>query len=206
MRAADSEEVALTRPTERRHPWGWLVAALLLAIGVPLLAHALLAARERRRNITCYSNLKEIVLALMMYTDDYGGRFPPACDWPTACTGLVRGTQLVCPSDDRLEQSRSGKLVTSYAMNAAAGSLRQDSIYDPAEFIFLFDGDAVCGGVGNVAFRHSGFVNVAFADGHAMGQLPAWLQAYRWGPQPESRRRAPAGTSPLPGSELPIPP
>jgi prepilin-type N-terminal cleavage/methylation domain-containing protein/prepilin-type processing-associated H-X9-DG protein len=88
------------------------IIAILAAILFPVFARA----REKARQSSCLSNVKQIALAVLMYTQDYDETFPPQYnfyrplldDYPTAWdrhswkVGLVPYIQndqiLVCPS------------------------------------------------------------------------------------------------------------
>ena len=52
------------------------IIAILAAILFPVFARA----REKARQGSCTSNLKQLTLATLMYTQDYDGRFPPFTD------------------------------------------------------------------------------------------------------------------------------
>jgi prepilin-type N-terminal cleavage/methylation domain-containing protein len=121
----------------RRKRTGFTLVELLVVIAVIALLAAILfpvfaQAREKARQASCLSNLKQIGAEMLMYTDDYDGRFPgggaylwvpgPQGSWdemPTACCGdvaqgniafllmpYVKSVQIfLCPSDpngDRL--------------------------------------------------------------------------------------------------------
>jgi prepilin-type N-terminal cleavage/methylation domain-containing protein/prepilin-type processing-associated H-X9-DG protein len=104
------------------------IIAILAAILFPVFAQA----REKARQSTCLSNLKQIGLAMMMYVQDYDETFPfaqtsfadtapyPGGDatWravlqPYIKNGQGRGSLLSCPSDPALQANGS----TSYAVN-----------------------------------------------------------------------------------------
>lgn len=57
-----------------------LVVVSILAILVALLLPALNSAREKAKEITCTSNLKQIGTASFSYSDDNDGRLPQAAD------------------------------------------------------------------------------------------------------------------------------
>ncbi|NLO04745.1 MAG: prepilin-type N-terminal cleavage/methylation domain-containing protein, partial [candidate division WS1 bacterium] len=57
------------------------IIAILAAILFPVFARA----REKARQTSCLSNLKQISLAVIMYTQDYDDRMPGrACAWNAA--------------------------------------------------------------------------------------------------------------------------
>jgi|LSQX01.3.fsa_nt_gb prepilin-type N-terminal cleavage/methylation domain-containing protein/prepilin-type processing-associated H-X9-DG protein len=93
------------------------IIAILAAILFPVFARA----REKARQTSCLSNLKQISLAVIMYTQDYDDRMPGrACAWNAATqTGYwhdlvqpyVKNEQLfICPSSPNFNvtPSRSG--------------------------------------------------------------------------------------------------
>jgi prepilin-type N-terminal cleavage/methylation domain-containing protein/prepilin-type processing-associated H-X9-DG protein len=54
-----------------------LVVVAIIAVLVAVLLPALRSARERAKQVTCSSNLRQIGLGLRMYLDDWNGVFPP---------------------------------------------------------------------------------------------------------------------------------
>src|SRR5436190_13025615 len=110
------------------------VMAILVAILFPVFAQA----REKARQASCLSNLKQIGAAMLIYTEDYDTRYPgggefrwelwapgPQGSWdklPTACCGDVarrnvavllqpylRNTHVfLCPSDPKGELHSGG--------------------------------------------------------------------------------------------------
>jgi len=57
-----------------------LVVMAIIGIVAAMLLPALTLARENARQATCFSNQRQIGLALLMYTDQFGGRLPDP-DW-----------------------------------------------------------------------------------------------------------------------------
>jgi len=72
--------------TERR---GFTLIELLVVIAIIAILAAILfpvfaRAREKARETSCISNLKQIGLAVHMYADDYDGMLPFAAEYPFA--------------------------------------------------------------------------------------------------------------------------
>ena len=78
------------------------IIAILAAILFPVFARA----REKARQASCQSNLKQLGLALLMYVQDYDERFPRHCYtqpsrrcWAYLIAPYVKNAQVfVCPS------------------------------------------------------------------------------------------------------------
>jgi prepilin-type N-terminal cleavage/methylation domain-containing protein/prepilin-type processing-associated H-X9-DG protein len=72
------------------------IIAILAAILFPVFARA----RENARRASCLSNIKNLGLAVMMYTQDYDERLPSVytCGSATLETGKPASTSSVCPT------------------------------------------------------------------------------------------------------------
>ena len=112
------------------------IIAILAAILFPVFARA----REKARQSTCTSNLKQIGLAIRMYSQDYDETFPnskiagmtsnysePAISnimipveryyggWPTLMAPYVKNTQLFwCPSDNNKPSTAANAPISYY--------------------------------------------------------------------------------------------
>lgn len=81
-----------------------LVVIAIIAILAAILFPVFSRAREKARQISCLSNVKQISLAIMMYTDDYDGRFPThshteGYGWYEPLYTYVKNAQVFqCPS------------------------------------------------------------------------------------------------------------
>ncbi len=101
-------EKQLSRKTRLAWCAGYLLfAVLMLGFLLPQLG----AASEKPRRIACYSNLKQIHIALRMYADDYSGWLPP--DLETLKEGyLTDDVTYYCPT--QLKNEKSGRIDYEY--------------------------------------------------------------------------------------------
>jgi len=170
---------------------GLAIAGIVLSVLTPLILPALLLpvfmqARERARKEVCASNLKQISMATMMYTDDYDEHYPPAAHWCTVIYPYIENyAAFKCPDDD--SGSRS-----SYALNAALGGFSAKKVGEPGDIVSSFDAHAnwdLAGGAGLLALRHNGGATIGYADGHVMSVRGDSLNLLDWNPSqsPASR-------------------
>jgi len=61
-----------------------LVVIAIIAILASLLLPALAKAKERAKQTTCISNVKQIAVAMFMYVDDHENKYPPRFPPPPA--------------------------------------------------------------------------------------------------------------------------
>lgn len=74
---------------------GVLVIAIMAAILFPVFAQA----REKARQASCLSNMKQMSLGLLMYQQDYDERMPPAQSWMNVSVPYIKDEQVFhCPS------------------------------------------------------------------------------------------------------------
>ncbi len=178
------------------------IIAILAAILFPVFARA----REKARQTSCLSNVKQMMLGVLMYTQDYDERFPmdgmyngfgsypSAPFWDVLLQPYIKNTQIYrCPS---APASASANGTRNYSYNAIVGgswvnpqgafSLAQ--IGSPSTVIILSDepfADAQNGlsdwglrGSGDFCAVHSGGMNLGLADGHAKWQSGPPTQNY----------------------------
>lgn len=107
------------------------IIAILAAILFPVFARA----RENARRASCQSNLKQIGLGLMQYTQDYDETMPmlwsvdspvnsgnaaPGYTWRDAVQPYVKSWQIFkCPSDSRSIVPSNSNVDSSYGANMA---------------------------------------------------------------------------------------
>ena len=124
------------------------IIAILAAILFPVFARA----REKARQTSCASNLKQLGLGMIMYAEDYDGIFPMwgfggsdaddtvadgAFTWDTVIMPYLKNRQiLVCPSNPERD---GGERCRSYAEPRYVSGMPQDLIPAPAATVLLFE-------------------------------------------------------------------
>jgi len=158
--------------------------------------------------MTCRLNVQQIALALLVYSQDYDQKLPPAVI-STKTIGWAEGTRpyiensriFQCPSEHHERQDNPDSPgFTDYWINRNAAGVKLQNFKDKAETILLGDGD---GGSpestasytinqlpaswlqssDSPAKRHLGGANYAFADGHVK-----WLKPEEISQSPTSQR------------------
>lgn len=142
-----------------------LASGLLACLGV--LAQAQNGggqARDTALRNTCMSQMKQLSLGMMMYTEDYDRQYPPAGKWSKAILPYVKKNDLYnCPADN-------GK--NSYAMNRNLDRRKLTTVSAPAKMPLLFESNQhkadAAGLAAEVAKppRHAGGNDFAYVDGH----------------------------------------
>jgi len=158
--------------------------ALLMSIAVigfyaALLLPALAKAKTKAQTINCVNNLKQLGLAVRLYSGDNNDTFPAATNWCDAIQPQV-GTPKVfqCPGDPTM--LRSG-----YAYNAALSGMREvDIAPDTVLFFESASGWNASGGKELLVAqpRHYKTYVVGFADGSVQQIQEARLSQLRWNP------------------------
>jgi prepilin-type N-terminal cleavage/methylation domain-containing protein/prepilin-type processing-associated H-X9-DG protein len=133
------------------------IIAILAAILFPVFARA----RENARRASCQSNLKQLGLAFMQYSQDYDERLPSysaleTVAWPNGASGAnywpvriypyVRSVQVYnCPSASSYEWKGEPSGSMKYGYNAtmfpSTGSVALASIERPSQTLMLADSD-----------------------------------------------------------------
>lgn len=166
-----------------------LVVVAILAIAALALFPYFARSREsgyRSPRSVCLSNLKQIALGYLQYTQDYDEKLPPVKNkvggWADVIFPYVKSTQIFqCPSD----KSAVGK-TSDYFFNARLSGLSMEKIPSPNLTILLGDGtsdqpfDAHLSQLPAPwlhdstapAMRHLDGANYAFVDGHVKRLTP----------------------------------
>jgi prepilin-type N-terminal cleavage/methylation domain-containing protein/prepilin-type processing-associated H-X9-DG protein len=132
------------------------IIAILAAILFPVFARA----REKARQSSCQSNLKQIGLAYAMYAQDYDERLPRGSGYVAAATVIstygewyitlapyIKNTQIYnCPSSPYTDINAGGTTSNAlgygvgYTRNLWLSTLAMAQIVEPANCIQLVDG------------------------------------------------------------------
>lgn len=144
-----------------------LVVIAIIAILAAILFPVFAKARERANAVSCLSNEKQIGLALIAYTDDYEGGYPPE-EWTDAAgvyhcwkDALIpffsktavgnKSNVYTCPSNEfawsnvsgSVPGDVSGRYPRSYGYNGSVYADRKThkitDVKDPASFIFIIE-------------------------------------------------------------------
>ena len=167
MNKTISSRPALRRSKSRStHPAFTLIELLVVIAIIAILAAILFPvfarARENARRSSCQSNLKQIALGMMQYTQDYDERSVPVRAggsgsayfvWNDIVQPYLKSTQIfVCPSDS----SSSHKLSYTYSLGMGAGGGQPlASLNTPTQTVMLVDAN----GTSNAATGLTFYVN-----------------------------------------------
>jgi prepilin-type processing-associated H-X9-DG protein len=152
---------------------------------VPILAAMLLpafaAAKQKAQSIACMNNEKQLVLAVLMYSESHTNHYPAAASWCDAIKPSLGGATpdkiFQCPAADASSQC-------GYAFNAKLDGLDMSKVNPQTVVIFESDTGWNAHGGPEIAStqRHGNYLDVAFADGHVERVAAARLNSLRWNP------------------------
>ena len=153
----------------------------LLAIPAALLLPALAKAKQKAQTINCVNKVKQVELAVLLYSSDHKDVLPSARTWCDDITQYVGSPQTFhCPSGDDSQPSH-------YAFNAKLASLTDKKITNPATTVMIFETDQGWNASGGPelmlkAPRHGRAWVVGFADGHVEVVTQTRLSQLNWEP------------------------
>lgn len=127
------------------------ILAILAAVLFPVFARA----REKARQSSCLSNMKQVAIAVQMYAQDYDDTLPPAADWQGLVSRYAGNDQIFeCPT-------RQGRL-PHYALSPFVAGRNLGEIADPETTVMLYE----IGEDGRQVYPHNDGANYGFVDGH----------------------------------------
>ncbi len=175
------------------------IIAILAAILFPVFARA----RENARRSSCTSNVKQVLLGVLQYTQDHDEKYPiafntapgvPAAQqsWYNITQPYLKSTQLFqCPSDSSTtpatNTSTTGNYHVSYIVNflfgnsGAVGAISLAAIDSPSTTLYMADGSKQTNGTTtmpdsadkNSGYRLMGYANAAQPQASPTGD-PHW--------------------------------
>lgn len=176
-----------------------LVVIAIIAILAALLFPVFVRARERSKDLSCMSNVREIGLATLLYSQDIDDRLPPLA-WFNPLSCYVKNYQVfLCPN--ALANASTPNNNICYALNPNIQSVTITSLPRTADLILFADSFQPPAGFayqppvfnalpspahprvfGEVNYRHHNGANFAFCDGHCawLPNDPAEIPASMW--------------------------
>jgi prepilin-type N-terminal cleavage/methylation domain-containing protein/prepilin-type processing-associated H-X9-DG protein len=178
------------------------IIAILAAILFPVFARA----RENARRASCQSNLKQVGLGILQYTQDYDERYPlrnnNGVSWRQRVQPYIKSTQIfVCPSNTRVSAAENDAVTSDfprtrdgYAINWRIPDAGTESAVNTTSTKIMV-GERISswnnfgmgwvdwGESGNNGFLNEGFAghlgtaNYLFADGHVKALRPSQTSA-----------------------------
>lgn len=140
---------------------GVLVVGALGALGFFAFGSVNYVRPSAQRSV-CLSNMKQLAAGLMMYCQDYDGKFPIAARWDTDLMPYIKNTNVLrCPS----RPSMNG-----YAFNSRLSGVDSNHLASSAAVPMLFESSVGSPGTADpltsFLMPHDGSGAIAFADGH----------------------------------------
>lgn len=179
------------------------IIAILAAILFPVFARA----REKARQASCQSNLKQLSLAVLMYNQDYDNRFVRN-NWQNGSYAYrqvwtagyrtlpyVKNTQIyACPSRGDIACGGAARAAwqpypsrCSYGYNNWVCNGRNEAdIAEPANLFLMMDAqnwwNDACQNAIRLCHRHNEVGNFAFVDGHVKARKSRSERPQEWWP------------------------
>ncbi len=157
-----------------------LIAVLLWLLAIPaaMLLPALSKAKQKAQIISCVGNVKQLSLAVRIYSSDNQDQYPPAETWCDAIQTTVGSPKVFQCAVVRGQRC-------AYAFNASLSGKKTDEVNPQA--VMIFESGAGWNASGGPELmlespRHARRFSVGFADGHVEQMTQDRLQQLRWDP------------------------
>jgi prepilin-type processing-associated H-X9-DG protein len=140
---------------------GCLMVLIVVALAA-FLFPVVNGPRPSAQRASCSSNVKQLAMGLMMYCQDYDGKFPIAARWDTDVMPYIKNvTILRCPAR---------QLPNGYAFNSKLSEADSSLLSSPESVPMLFESSSGSPGTADpltsFVAPHNGNGCIAWADGH----------------------------------------
>lgn len=185
-----------------------LVVIAIIAILAAILFPVFAKAREKARQASCLSNVKQLMIGALSYAQDYDETLPSCWTvgatlyehpyWTEKCQPYIKNTQItLCPSDKATDPGYG--LNYLYFGVATGNGVALGNVQRPSEILYIADqyrehscciyasdsaanpqGHATHSAThGGVGTRHNDGANVGYVDGHAKWLKDSQFDDYR---------------------------
>jgi Protein of unknown function (DUF1559). len=153
-------------------------SALILAAFV--VTYPIFCNRESAKSPSCTSNLKQMAVAINLYSQDFDDRFPLAGHWTEDIFPYIKNESTFrCPQEDDMSQP-------SYALLRGLGGVEFVDMASPEKTVMIFSipGRNRTGGAGLLPDppRHNDGHLMGFVDGHTKWIGRATVSEVNWQP------------------------
>lgn len=147
-----------------------LVVIAIIGVLAALIAPAIANTRERAHAVGCMNNMKQIVVAALIYADEHGETIP---DVTELSSYLDDEDVYICPRDTRSGLGATRPSYTAWKYTPASllpshvnGLFSERVLYLESDDAGDIDKSLIVDE--NVTYRHDGRTVVVFADGHVI--------------------------------------
>jgi prepilin-type processing-associated H-X9-DG protein len=155
------------------------VFVLMLPLLAAMLLPAFVSAKTKAQSIACVNNVKQLALAIRIYSTDNKDQFPPAVTWCDAIQSTVGSDKVFrCPGANSTERCH-------YAFNAKLSGMDVNKVAPETVLIFETTGGWNLNGGPELMLnnsRHGRWFVVGFADGSVRRLLESQMNTLRWDP------------------------
>ena len=165
-----------------------LVVIAIIAILASILFPVFAKAREKARQATCNSNVRQIAMAVLMYVQDNSSQYPgiDGSSWVSKIASYMGGASAMfqCPSDTSGDSGKVSYAMAGLLIRENGTGVKESQVLSPSEVGSLCDATPsevypsarLVGGGGaqpietagaTIDPRHSKGAIVGFCDGHA---------------------------------------
>jgi prepilin-type processing-associated H-X9-DG protein len=151
----------------------------MIPLEAAMLLPALSKAKQRAQTIQCVNNMKQVALAVRIYSGDNGGHFPPAKTWCDSIKSYAGSNRIFkCPAASPADRC-------DYAFNSHLDGVDEKNIDPNTVLLFETEGGWNTSGGPELMLpksRHGRLYVVAFADGSVQQLTSDRLAGLRWNP------------------------